>query len=283
MQGYQQFAVYSLRDKQPVFTDGSESQVLRTVDRNTRLNVVRREGAHYMVRVLNQIAFVPVDDVSSDRSGQPVAKFGDWTATELKDAPGAAYSGGGSSGANYAGYGFEPADFTTRFLGYLIDWVLSFIAGFIVGVLFLFAFAPSSEAEEPSAALTFGLYAVTFAVSFSYFWFMDAIGGTVGKMVMSVHVIDDATQAARCRQGVRAQSRAPRERHRLLPRLPLDALGQREKDLARQGRRHLGGEVPLTPGAFRADAHPVATSQCTRLCPLSPVTYHLYPPSACSR
>lgn len=87
MQAYQQFAVYALRDKQPVFTDSSATQILRTVDRNTRLNVIRREGPHYMVRVLNQVAFVSVDDVSADRTAAaPTAKFGDWATSGTRAA-----------------------------------------------------------------------------------------------------------------------------------------------------------------------------------------------------
>ena len=210
MQAYQQFAVYALRDKQPVFTDGSETEILRTVDRNTRLNVIRREGAHYMVRILNQVAFVPVDDVSSDRGSVPVAKFGDWATAGSRDtatnARVVAPAGEGGGPVALAQLGFKQAPFLTRFLSFLIDGftigvVNNILAGLLIVALGLEPLRETTGADgmqtlEINWSDYWTITMFTVPLAFAYYVAGTATMGTLGMILMKIHVIDNETGRA---------------------------------------------------------------------------------------
>jgi uncharacterized RDD family membrane protein YckC len=191
VQAFQQFAVYPTRDQLPVFSDATATRVLRTVNRKTRMSVVRREGAYYIVRILNQVGFVAAAEVSSNRWAEP--GLGDGLASGSR---------GGATGADTAApngivaSGFVPADFGSRFFGYLIDYVILMVVGTLIGGGLFVALVPKAEQEDPSDGLVLALYAFAFVLGFLYTWLMDSAGATLGKMAMGIQLVDDATGRA---------------------------------------------------------------------------------------
>ncbi len=186
MQGFQQFVVYPTRDKLPVFADATEAQVVRTVNRNTRLNVIRREGPHYIVRIIGQIGFVPVEEVSADRSQEP--RLGDGLASGRHPvtAPTSAPA------ATVAAAGLVRADFMSRVWGYLIDLTILVVGSVLLGGLVVYATIPESQAEDPGTAPVLVINGIVAIVAFLYVWLLDATGATVGKMALGIQVVDDA-------------------------------------------------------------------------------------------
>ncbi|MBI5288198.1 MAG: RDD family protein [Chloroflexi bacterium] len=179
MQAYQQFAVYPVRDKLPVFSDGTESQVMRTVNRNTRLPVIRREGPHYIVRILGQIGFVTVEEVSANR--QVVAKLGDGIEGVRRVA-------GFDRAVPNALSGMVRVDFFTRLIGFVIDIVLITILQTVA----FFVLTPVLIGPMP---LLLGS-SINLGIWFGYFWLLGASAGTVGMIITGQHLVDDRTGRA---------------------------------------------------------------------------------------
>jgi len=179
MQAYQQFAVYPVRDKLPVFADGTESQVIRTVNRNTRLAVIRREGPHYIVRILGQIGFVTVEEVSASR--QVEAKLGD-PIQGLRPVAGLDRT------APNAVSGMVRVDFITRLIGFVVDIVL-------ITILQTVAFFLLTPVLIGPAPLLVGS-SINAGIWFGYFWLLGASAGTVGMIITGQHLVDDRTGTA---------------------------------------------------------------------------------------
>ena len=115
------------------------------------------------------------------------------------------------------------ASFFQRLAAYLIDVIL---IGIVEGIVWAIA----GQSLGVAAGLVVGL------AYFSYFEGGDT-GQTLGKRALGIRVYDFSRGGAdRLRAGVRAHDRPVYLRHRVRPRLPLDAVGRREADLARQDR-----------------------------------------------
>lgn len=196
MQQYQAFGVYALHDNLPVFTDRTEAEVLRLVDRKLKMNVLQRDGAHYVVRVLNQIGYVAVEDVTSSHPSESKFAAGGrrQPAYGVVGAPASSYAS--ANARELAASGFVPADFGTRLVGFIIDYVLVVVVTLLAGGALVYALVPESEAQEPNTGLILLIYGGLFAAGFSYTWLMDAIGGTVGKLIVGIQVVDDETGRA---------------------------------------------------------------------------------------
>jgi uncharacterized RDD family membrane protein YckC len=211
MQAYQQFAVYPLRNGLPVFSDGTEQEVLRTVGRNTRLPVIRREGDYYIVRVMGQVGFVPVEEVSANRWQEP--KLGDSMTSGVKPAPQvkavavprAASAGDDNIETGLAQLGFVQASFMTRLWAFVIDLVIVYIAGGVLGAiavglfdltLFHETFIDGEKYYEPNWGDWATMYLFVTPFIFIYYVVGTATMGTIGKVLMKIQVIDNNTGRA---------------------------------------------------------------------------------------
>jgi uncharacterized RDD family membrane protein YckC len=179
---YGNFAVWALRDRQEIWTDGSESSLLARVSTSVRLKVLRREAAHYVVRLPDmRQGYVAVDAVAA----APASAASAMLRRETPQHTGVAAD-------------FVRASYFTRIMAKVIDSITLWIAfGVIAGVAI--AAAPSSDAGEgagTSVAVGAAVSAALFGMGFLYEWVGTASGGTLGKAWLNISVVDAATGRA---------------------------------------------------------------------------------------
>jgi uncharacterized RDD family membrane protein YckC len=131
MQTYGQFSVFPLIDKLPIWRDRDQLEPIAVAGRSQKLQVVRREGELYCIRLLGiGYGYVRADDVISERdartagSRQPTHSGADAARSPYpNDAfPGDAYTG------------FAPVGFIERLISYLIDFIILFAIYYAVAV-----------------------------------------------------------------------------------------------------------------------------------------------------
>ena len=185
---YGNFAVWSRHDKQPVFKDGAESDIVARVSPAVRLKVLRREAAHYLVRLPDmRQGYVRVDDVAS----APASAASDMLKREAPIHTGVRGD-------------FVPAPFLYRFIARVIDSILFWIALVVLSIVIGIGGAGRTEEVQTSTNSTasFGDSAIWISsiailgFAFLYEWVGTAVGGTIGKSMLKVSVIDEATGSA---------------------------------------------------------------------------------------
>jgi uncharacterized RDD family membrane protein YckC len=198
MQSYQQFAVWPVRDGITIWDDAGRTKPAATVRRNARLPVLRREGAHYVVRLLptDRLGYVDVAEVSPERAGAGTKqKMGNWMLDQsLHDA--------GLNDAPLAGT--ERASFGSRLGAYVIDYVIVNIALSIIMVAAIALFgiditgtnARGEEIIQFSAQTSLLLNAIAFGTWGGYVWFSSSFGSTIGMSLLKLQIIDDETGRA---------------------------------------------------------------------------------------
>jgi uncharacterized RDD family membrane protein YckC len=187
---YGGFAVWPVSDKQPVWADGAESRLVTRVSPSMRLKVLRREDAHYLVRLpdLRQ-GYVRVDAVSAGQASP---------ASELLRREAPKHTGVQAD--------FVPASYFARIMARIVDTIAFWIALTVVIVAAGAGGAsdPADASETAGGAAFAGtsntviwvsLFAV-WGVGFLYEWIGTAAGGTIGKSKLGISVIDAATGRA---------------------------------------------------------------------------------------
>jgi uncharacterized RDD family membrane protein YckC len=188
MSMYGNFAVWALHDKQPVWRDGTETGLLTRVSPSVRLKVLRREAAHYLVRLPDmRQGYVRVDDVAAG----PMSAASDMLKREAPKHTGVK--------ADFVG-----APILTRFVARVIDSALFWIAILVLALGVGAGGAGEQPEMLPGGVSWVGsdrgvIWLSTFAIwgtAFLYEWIGTAAGGTIGKSMLNVSVIDAATGRA---------------------------------------------------------------------------------------
>jgi uncharacterized RDD family membrane protein YckC len=182
---YGNFAVWSLHDQQPVWADGAETGLLARVSPSVRLKVLRREAAHYLVRLPDmRQGYVRVDDVAA----APMSPASDMLRREAPRHTGVRGD-------------FVPSPIFFRFVARMIDSVLVWIALVVVSIAFGAGGVSSQEeaaagggasVSTDNTVLWVSLFAV-YGLAFLYEWIGTAAGGTIGKSMLKVTVIAEST------------------------------------------------------------------------------------------
>jgi uncharacterized RDD family membrane protein YckC len=169
---YGSFAVWPLQDALTVWRDGSESSALARVNRNVRLKVLRRDARHYVVRLPDmREGYVDVDGVAA------IAGSAHCAMVRRRELPQRVQND------------FTRASVLRRFAARLVD---TLIFGAVYALLALALFVVAGSA----AALVGGLLVAQFGLGPLYEWIGTAAGGTPGKMLLQIQVIDARTGGA---------------------------------------------------------------------------------------
>ncbi len=186
---YGNFAVWATGEKQPIWADGAESTLLTRVSPSVRLKVLRREAAHYLVRLPDmRQGYVSVDAVAA----APMSPASDMLRREAPKHTGVQGE-------------FVRASYFTRIMAKVVDSFLFWIAIVALGALA----GLGGEGEPAGAAASGGSAGVhlgtTFiwgsliaiwGIGFLYEWIGTAAGGTIGKSMLKLSVIDESSGRA---------------------------------------------------------------------------------------
>jgi uncharacterized RDD family membrane protein YckC len=199
MQTYGQFGVFPLTDRMPIWRDRDQAEAIAVASRKQRLQVVRREGELYCVRLLGiGYGYVRADDVISEREAKAQEAAGQ------QRRPAYAAGGGGSDAALPDDYsGFAPVGFFERLLAYIVDGLV--ITGVLVVCMMLLGIEfPHTETETVRTAqgemtrarmVVDGRYSLlSTAIGIVYFiGFWSAFAATPGKMLLGQMIVDSKT------------------------------------------------------------------------------------------
>ena len=206
MQTYGQFSVFPRVDQLPIWRDRTQGEPVATADRRQRLNVVRREGDFYCIRMMGiGYGYVRADDVISEYEARKAQAAG---------RPNPAYAASGvarvsSPIGNYPDdtlTGFEPVGFFERLLAYLIDVVALFAIYFAIAVL-LDVQRPGFHNETviingmEAKRISFTYWAgsplgiAASAVAGIVYWIGGwlVFGASAGKMILGQRIVDAKT------------------------------------------------------------------------------------------
>ncbi len=85
------------------------------------------------------------------------------------------------------------ASFGLRFGGYVIDGIINFVAGFLVSLALYAILLPSNYTQEDMDSAQVVVTLTLVAANFVYKWLMDSYGGTLGKRIVGLYVVDDTS------------------------------------------------------------------------------------------
>lgn len=131
MQTYGQFSVFPLVDQLPIWRDLSQGEPVAVANRRQKLNVVRREGDFYCIRMMGiGYGYVRAEDVVSEhdalkqqRAAEASIPYASRGVARVEGLPGDVHTG------------FAPVGFIERLFGYLIDFVVLFAIYYFIAVL----------------------------------------------------------------------------------------------------------------------------------------------------
>jgi hypothetical protein len=175
---YGNFAVWALQDREPVWADGAQSRLLTRVSRSMRLKVLRREAAHYVVRLPDmRQGYVAVNAVAA----APVSPASDMLRREEPRHTGVQAE-------------FVRASYARRIIARFVDSIILWtVLGVPVGVA-AGAGNLAHRSDDDTVTLSSGaavLMALGFAgLGFVYEWAGTAAGGTPGKALLKISIVD---------------------------------------------------------------------------------------------
>ena len=189
MQTYGQFGVFPLVDRLTIWRERDQAEAIAVATPRERLQVVRREGELYCVRILGVgYGYVRADDVISER--------------DLKAAQQAGGRGAGIPGGPSPMYvsGLTPCSFFERLVPFIIDLIILFIAFYVIAALLGLEQPGLSQqqAQRPGEAPQFSIawQATGFSLLLNaayYIGFWSAFAATPGKMLMGQIIVDAET------------------------------------------------------------------------------------------
>jgi uncharacterized RDD family membrane protein YckC len=89
--------------------------------------------------------------------------------------------------------GEERAGFGLRFGGYIIDPVLGFIAGFVLSIMLYLVLLPDPYTQEELDNAQLAATIIVVVAYYTYKWIADSMGGTVGKLIVGIRVVDETS------------------------------------------------------------------------------------------
>jgi uncharacterized RDD family membrane protein YckC len=91
-------------------------------------------------------------------------------------------------------YETDAASFLHRAVGYFIDLVIDLVVGGVLSFVLYLAILPDNHTQDQVDNARAGVTIFVVVVLYAYKWIADSLGGTVGKLIVGLRVVDDHTK-----------------------------------------------------------------------------------------
>lgn len=166
-------SVWPLHNSLAVWDDVSAKRLATKVNRGAELRVVGRDGDYYTVRL------------PDDTIGHVLAS----SVSEIRSSSESTHTSGGLAVATSNG---SRASFLQRVVGYSLDGIIANVLSFLVAIVLFILFVPDPTQRDLDA-VEGGVAIVGPLVYLIYKWLMDSRGGTLGKLIVGLRVVNDTT------------------------------------------------------------------------------------------